>query len=298
MKKLLFLLLLSGASIFAMEIPTPPLIWVVQYGDLARMQALIACGVDINGRDTWGNTALHKAAGEGNLAKVTYLLDHGALVDGPNSYCHTPLFSAARYGHIAVAELLWQRGADLTIYALIVETVYGNQYEMAQWLIDHGVDVCEQRIIARAVGAFIPNEAFKETNRALIELFLDNGADVYEKDIDGRIALFQAAHNGREDVLALFIKRGFDIESRDSDNRTMLHIAVGAGRLGCVRELLAHGADIYAECDESGCDAETDKKTITPYMLAYRRQVQCPITFEIMDEHRRSKQSKIKGIPL
>src|SRR5262249_52286527 len=84
------------------------------HGDLAKVQALIKAGVDVNGKDSHlGWTPLMHAltAGEPQIAEL--LLKSGARVDEPLPDGHTALtLLAKRNGDPAMMELLLNQGAD------------------------------------------------------------------------------------------------------------------------------------------------------------------------------------------
>ena len=92
-------------------------VYAAYYGDLAKMKALFAEGVDINASTGAGghqtDSALTVAAGKGHFEVVKFLLDSGAdaNVKGRNRY--TPLMSAAWSGHEEIVKLLIAEGADV-----------------------------------------------------------------------------------------------------------------------------------------------------------------------------------------
>jgi ankyrin repeat protein len=83
-------------------------------GDPARVDALLANGVDPGVTDHQGFTPLHFAAQQQSYAAARLLLDHGAPVDSQNVFGNSPLFTAVfnSKGDGAVIELLRGHGAD------------------------------------------------------------------------------------------------------------------------------------------------------------------------------------------
>src|SRR5258708_32868909 len=65
------------------------------------------------GVDRYGRTDLHYAAGEGDLAKAQALLTAGAQVDLPDDNGWTPLHFAAQAHAVTVAETLLAAGATV-----------------------------------------------------------------------------------------------------------------------------------------------------------------------------------------
>src|SRR5262249_32402854 len=75
-------------------------------GDLAEAQKLAAQGVDLDGADYDGRTALHLAASEGHAPVVEYLIAKGVNRSPVDRWGGTPLSDARRNNHEAVITLL------------------------------------------------------------------------------------------------------------------------------------------------------------------------------------------------
>ena len=71
-------------------------------------------GVNVNGCDSDGNTALHAAAANNRAACVGALLRAGASANSTNSEGWTPLMQAVRHAHDAAMTALLHAGADAT----------------------------------------------------------------------------------------------------------------------------------------------------------------------------------------
>jgi ankyrin repeat protein len=83
--------------------------------DIVRL--LMTKGIDIEGKDRVGRTALHFAAcaqDEEACAVTQFLLDQGASIDAKDSRGRTPLSFAAGNFYYRMVELLVGRGADVT----------------------------------------------------------------------------------------------------------------------------------------------------------------------------------------
>jgi glutaminase len=82
------------------------LCWAASQGDLAEAQRLAARGVDLDGADYDGRTALHLAASEGHAHVVEYLIAQGVNLSPVDRRGGTPLVDARRNNQEAVITLL------------------------------------------------------------------------------------------------------------------------------------------------------------------------------------------------
>jgi len=86
-------------------------------GHLEAVKALIAAGADINAKDTFGETALMKVAKDGHLEAVKVLIEQaGADVNAvDDGFKETALMKAAENGHLEVMKVLIEAGADVNV---------------------------------------------------------------------------------------------------------------------------------------------------------------------------------------
>ena len=83
-------------------------------------------------------------------------------------------------------------------------------------------------------------------HKDFVQLLLDSGFDVNDKDSIGLTLLHTAAVNGHKDIVQLLLDRGADVNAKDSDGLTALHWAAQEGYLGIVEELVKAEADVSA----------------------------------------------------
>ena len=82
-------------------------------GDQSSVEAALQGGADVNGADSAGTTALHRAASRGDLGIVNALLDAGANAMMVDQAQQTALDWAVFDGHSDVMERLIEAGSDV-----------------------------------------------------------------------------------------------------------------------------------------------------------------------------------------
>ena len=80
-------------------------------GDVARLEQILAQGVDLNASDRTGVTALMRAAYHGELPMIRALIEHGADLDAKDTGGLTALMMAKHSGHAEIVDALLSSGA-------------------------------------------------------------------------------------------------------------------------------------------------------------------------------------------
>lgn len=93
-------------------------------GDKAKVQQLVAEGVNPNYQGAAYGSALLYASGNGHVEIVKFLIEKGASIDIQNGLGSTPLMAAATRGHNEVAQLLLEKGANLYLKDAAGENAY------------------------------------------------------------------------------------------------------------------------------------------------------------------------------
>lgn len=167
----------------------------VRHGDLAKLNALIAKGADVNAVSANGDTPLIDAAADGQVAIVRLLIAHGAKVNARDRNGDTPLVVAVREGHFKAAEILIKHGA--------------------------AVEVKGQRGITPLIWAA------KSDQRYLVRLLLARGAHINEPVRHGYTALMAAVREAADPALVRdLIRMGADVNARLPDGGTAWSLAI------------------------------------------------------------------------
>src|ERR1700687_3996538 len=93
---------------------TQLLFHAAQAGDVSAGQAALDAGADVNAKDQWQQTPLHRAARNGPADLARLLIEKGAAdPNAKDEYQWTPLHRAAENGHADLARLLIEKGAEV-----------------------------------------------------------------------------------------------------------------------------------------------------------------------------------------
>jgi ankyrin repeat protein len=108
-------MLAEGVDVNALAPHGYPLLCIAaQGGHVDMAEFLIAQGADVNARHPQlGDTPLHSAAQDGKAEMAKYLLSKGAKINATDTAGATPLHTAAWWGRAEVAGVLIASGADV-----------------------------------------------------------------------------------------------------------------------------------------------------------------------------------------
>jgi len=114
---------------------------------IGKIEVMLESGlVDVEAKNEYGNTPLHRASYDNQIKTAKLLIDRGADVKAKDNNGQTPLHWASIENYIELAELLLDRGADVKAKDDDGETPlhwasYNNHIEIAKLLLGAGADV-------------------------------------------------------------------------------------------------------------------------------------------------------------
>ena len=205
--------------------------------------------IDVNARYGSKKTApLHKAVETGSLGLTRVLLDAGADIKLPertsiNQGERSILYKAIAHGHDAILEALLSQGSDMQVEESAIYCATFCESEAAiRSIVDHSSDETER---AERLHQILLHAACLD-RISIIELALQLGANVSDKDTKGRTALFVAVEHGRSNAVDVLLRAGSSTTERDASSKSILQVAVGSHqiiseRLRCIR---AYGCNL------------------------------------------------------
>src|SRR5215831_9348676 len=148
----------------------------LRQGEISRVGAAIEAGMDVNSRDTDGNTLLMQAAVYTTAADLEYLLKKGADVNASNNSGHTALMRAIP--DLAKIKLLVAHGATVNTSAggatpLLIAAGIHNSEAVVRYLLEKGANpkaINEAGFDALMIAA-------ADGSAETLKILLDGGAD-------------------------------------------------------------------------------------------------------------------------
>jgi ankyrin repeat protein len=207
-------------------------------------------------RSTWSSKGrIHNAIASGNEVVVRTLLALGSDIEERASEGKTPLAHAILDNQDAIVKLLLEKGADMEVRddqnrTPLAHAVLHNREAIIALLLEKGAKI----EVLPALGSTINVEgrlhnAIESGSANVVRLLLAMGADVAERDGEGKTPLAHAVLRDREAIVKLLLEKGANSEDSTALGSTKktngrLQSAIDSGNENVVRSLLALGADL------------------------------------------------------
>ncbi len=247
-----------GAEMFAADADgVDPLAHAVACGSVAVVQALLARGLDPNGRDRHGRTPLFSALQlplAQAQAMLRALLGAGANPEAIATNGETPLGLALARSETELQYWLnwslWKLPQRrLQPHDLVAAAAAGDVHALDKLLAMHlPVDATD------AQGATALLRAAGNGHAAAVAYLLQHDASPALAAVTGATALSAAVSARREEAVEVLLTHGVAVDQRLPGGGTALMIAAALGFPDLAAALIRHGADVNAE-DERGMRA-------------------------------------------
>jgi ankyrin repeat protein len=237
----------AGANPNARDNSSVPLL--VRAADLGQadiVSALIEAGAHLNVTPQFGASPLTAAIQNGSVETVKRLLAAGARSDQRDSKGQTPLMVSTIWSRKEIVSLLLADSVKVEPQALSMAAYKGDTSQL-RMMLDHGGDPNSGRALIGAVRGCRARD-----NTPAIRMLLLRGARPQGNADYG--LLHRAASSCPAEVLELLLQQGAELNGRDFFGATALMAAAKAGKISSVRVLIAAGADVHAR-NEDGMNA-------------------------------------------
>ncbi|MFO7565880.1 MAG: ankyrin repeat domain-containing protein [Enhygromyxa sp.] len=255
-----------------------PLIRAAEGDQPEVVRILAAAGVDLQGRDRGGDTAVMTAVNWNNPAVLRALIEVGADLDAPDNYDNLPLVKALAKGSEELVELLLEGGASPNAGAATRDSALQwcvrehDTERLRALLAREGAEVDQ----ATAGGDTLLHLAVLQQDDDAVAALIDAGAElerpnrwgwtardiaeaVHAEDIAARleragaalrkadaVAYFEAIEQADREAVVEALERGLEVDTRSYSGATGLMLAISEAQLELAELLRSRGADINA----------------------------------------------------
>ena len=211
---------------------TTPLHWAAHEGDVAKVDALIRAGANVNAHNRFGSTPLYEAALEGHTEVIRRLLKAKADPNAANGGGMTVLMVIARTSNAEAAELLVKAGANINAkepahgQTALIFAAAQSQPEVVRVLVKGGADP-EIR-----------------TPSLLGQRQVSSEPRAQQRPVGNMNALMYAARQGCAPCAKYLIEGGANPSAADPENTTALQYALLSMNFDTAKEIILGGAEV------------------------------------------------------
>jgi len=219
---------------------TTPLMRAVVHDSASLPELLITDRADLDARDSYGLTALIKAADKVDAHSTKLLLDAGARWE-PQHPAEISAFMDICSGKFVLGLLDKDNvpNQDHRRESSTEENINEeNTLEVLQLLIAAKADVNQ------SLPAYYPPLRAASERPEVLRVLLEAGADVDGRGSDGETALMMAASAGARESVELLLDAKADVNAMDFEHQTPLKRALETGDIDMLRLLVAAGAQV------------------------------------------------------
>lgn len=235
----------------------------IENNDIAKIESIIAKGVDLKREIGWGFKPLTRAARYHAYEAASLLIKAGAEINAIDNFEGlSPLGYAAKYNDIIMADLLLKAKAAVSLkgengYTPLHYAVENGNVDMTKILLASGADSS----IKNAAGKSPVEIAAAKGNTELLTVFhspITIKKQEIQASVKKAVKIKQRSSAGfiygivRSDIKAaeVLVPLGKDINKKDSEGYTVLMVAAAQNDMSAVELLIKSGADVNAKNNE------------------------------------------------
>ncbi len=224
----------------------PPLGSAIRNGSLACIKLLIEAGANTKYLRDSGYDALIDAIFSDALTVqlVELLIDSGAPLNGKSSYGESAMRVASNIGRFDVIKLLLERGADGSDleWTELMHALVFQDLNACQALVKKGADLNSRDSWERT--PWLLSIIVGDIEKA--KMLMESGSDLDDRGRCGKTPFAYAIENNNLAMLDWLLSIGLDPNMHDDFQNTGLIIAAESGKARCMSLLLNAGADVHA----------------------------------------------------
>ena len=218
-----------------------PLMISVIFDQMETLEFLISNNADVNLKNKDGESPLHVAGGA-KKELIEFLISNGADLNIKDKYDRTPLDLMEKRGQFESARILRKHGCK---NGSIQSAADGGDTEAVKDFLEGGIDVNANSKLGTAL-----HRAVLRGHMDIVDLLINNGANVNLKSESGDTALHYAAKKNHIDIVEMLLKNGADINITGYRGLVPLHFAVTFDSVQLSEKLIIHGADVNVPNDD------------------------------------------------
>lgn len=234
----------------------------IQVGNTTAAKESLKHGANANAKSSDGRTALLIAIDKGQNEIAKALIESGANLD-------TALNRSVAAGNVELANLLLEKGVspnspikNPNTYSPLMTAAEKANLRLMQILIDKGADVNQKN----TEGVTSLEMAAASGNAEAVKLLIDKGANA-KQEAGGKALLSAVSDNDSPDIIKLLLDAGAGINTADKDGVTALVLAAQNSHTLSAKVLIERGADIELK-GRNGTNAMAFAKGFNNLVLA------------------------------